>query len=139
VAAACSSSTPPLGFQNRPSSSPEASTSSPIASSQNERPQFSSKELWTPGKEDGLVSQPFDVAVAGRKKSVEDPNRWANYKRRQFLEWLYSQPDAHDDIWGYSSAGCTPVCLSRCSSVVDVTINAMLGDNVDQDPKMQEK
>jgi hypothetical protein len=139
VAAACSSSTPPLGFQNRPSSSPEASTSSPIASSQKERPQFSSKELWTPGKEDGLVSQPFDVAVAGRKKSVEDPNRWANYKRRQFLEWLYSQPDAHDDIWGYSSAGCTPVCLSRCSSVVDVTINAMLGDNVDQDPKMQEK
>jgi hypothetical protein len=139
VAAACSNSTPPLGFQNRPSSSPEASTSSPIASSQKERPQFSSKELWTPGKEDGLVSQPFDVAVAGRKKSVEDPNRWANYKRRQFLEWLYSQPDAHDDIWEYSSAGCTPVCLSRCSSVVDVTINAMLGDNVDQDPKMQEK
>jgi hypothetical protein len=120
VAAACSSSMSPLGFQHRTDYLPHASTTRLTEGSQNHASQHESMEAWAPGNDDLSVNH--SSGGAGQKKRDCNPNSSNDHKRKQFSEWLYSQSDAHHDVRGFSSAGCTPVCLSRCSSAVDVTV-----------------
>ncbi|THX41831.1 hypothetical protein D6D11_08382 [Aureobasidium pullulans] len=68
-----------------------------------------------------MIPTTQNIDRGGKAKGKRDcnPNSRNDYKRKQFSDWLQSQPDAHDD-WGFTSTGCTPVCLSRCSSAVDI-------------------
>ncbi|CAD0091196.1 unnamed protein product [Aureobasidium vineae] len=79
-------------------------------------------KIYVPRTDSGLATK--DPNEAGNLNGSHEPHSWEDYKRKLFLEWLDGQPDAHNDIWGFSSTSCTPVGLSRSSSVVHIANEA---------------